>query len=314
VVSGSHGSYASYTRRILEVLLSYSPLVDPASIDEAFMDVTGVIGGRSPLELASLIQKDILDTTGLWGSIGMAGNRFLAKMASGRAKPRGITFLGPDDIVDFPVGRIWGVGPATQRRFLSLGIERIEDLRHFSRQQLRALLGKHGDSLYLLCRGIDDSPVIPGDLSPGPISISNEHTFGTDVIEPEEYLPVLALMSQKVARRARDKGLAGSTVTLKYRLSSMQRRSRARALPYHTDSARIIYTAARDLARTAVNSRIRLIGVCLSALTDQPCRQLEIFGGRAGMIDSAIDLIRRRYGERSVTSCRTLAGVRSAAV
>jgi DNA polymerase-4 len=314
VVSGSHGSYASYTRRILEVLISYSPLVDPASIDEAFMDVTGVIGDGYPLELASRIQKDILAATGLWGSIGMAPNRFLAKMASGRAKPRGIAFLGPDDIVEFPVGRIWGVGPATQRRFLSLGIERIADLRRFSRQQLRALLGKHGDSLYLLCRGIDDSPVIPGDLSPGPLSISNEHTFGTDVIEPEDYLPVLAMMSQKVARRARDKGLAGSTVTLKYRLSNMQRRSRARSLPYHTDSARIIYTAARDLARTAVTSRIRLIGVCLSALTDQPCRQMDIFGGRAGRIDSAIDLIRHRYGERSVTSCRTLTGIRSEAV
>ncbi|MBN2608092.1 MAG: DNA polymerase IV [Candidatus Fermentibacteraceae bacterium] len=314
VISGSHGSYTSYTRRILEILLTYSPVVDPASIDEAFMDVTGVIGGRQPLELASRIQRDILDTTGLWGSIGMAGNRFLAKMASGRAKPRGIAYLGPEDIVDFPVGRIWGVGPATQRRFLSLGIERISDLRRFSRHQLRALLGKHGDSLYLLCRGIDDSPVISGDLSPDPLSISNEHTFSTDVVEPEEYLPVLAMMSQKVARRARDRGLAGSTVMLKYRLSSMQRRSRARSLPYHTDSARTIYTAARDLARTAVSSRIRLIGVCLSALTDQSGRQLEIFGGRSGKIDSAIDLIRHRYGERSVTSGRTLTHVRSAAV
>ncbi|MCK4807727.1 MAG: DNA polymerase IV, partial [Candidatus Aegiribacteria sp.] len=201
IISGSHGSYVSYTRRILEILLSFSPILDPTSIDEAFMDVTGVIGGGSPREMATRIQKDILDGTGLWASIGIARNRFLAKMASNEAKPMGIAELKPGDIIDFPVGRIWGVGPATQRRFLSLGIEKIADLRKFTRQQLRALLGKHGESLYFLCRGIDDSPVVPGDLSKQPLSISNEHTFSTDVMEPEEYLPVLAMMSQKVARR-----------------------------------------------------------------------------------------------------------------
>ena len=306
IISGSHGSYASYTRRILKILLSFSPIVDPASIDEAFMDVTSLIGGGSPLQMALRIQKDILDGTGLWASVGIARNRFLAKMASREAKPRGIAELKPDDIVDFPVGRIWGVGPVTQRRFLSLGIERIADLRKFSRQQLRGILGKHGENLYFLCRGIDDSPVVPGDISSQPLSISNEHTFSTDVIKPEEYLPVLAMMSQKVARRARDKGLAGSTVTLKYRLSNMQRRSRARLLTEYTDSARTIYTVARSMARLAVNSRIRLIGVCLTSLTDESGRQLEIFGGRNEKVITAIDHIRHRYGEKAVTGGRTI--------
>ncbi len=306
IISGSHGSYASYTRRILEILLSFSPILDPASIDEAFMDITSVIGNGSPREMALRIQKDILEGTGLWASVGIARNRFLAKMASGEAKPRGIAELKPDDIVDFPVGRIWGVGPATQRRFLSLGIERIADLRQFTRQQLRGILGKHGESLYLLCRGIDDSPVVPGDLARQPLSISNEHTFSTDVMKPDEYLPVLAMMSQKVARRARDKGLAGSTVTLKYRLSNMQRRSRARLLAEYTDNARTIYTAARSLARLAINSRIRLIGVCLTSLTDESGRQLEIFGGRNEKVIMAIDHIRYRYGEKAVTGGRTI--------
>lgn len=309
IISGSHGSYASYTRRIMEILLSFSPILDPASIDEAFMDITSVIGNGSPRETALRIQKDILDGTGLWASIGIARNRFLAKMASREAKPRGIAELKPDDIDNFPVGRIWGVGPATQRRFLSLGIEKIADLRQFTRQQLRGILGKHGESLYLLCRGIDDSPVVPGDLSKQPLSISNEHTFSTDVMKPDEYLPVLAMMSQKVARRARDKGLAGSTVTLKYRLSNMQRRTRARLLAEHTDSARTIYTAARSLAHLAVNSRIRLIGVCLTSLTDESGRQLEIFGGRNEKVITAIDHIRHRYGEKSVTGGRTIAKI-----
>lgn len=309
IISGSHGSYASYSRKILGILLSFSPILDPGSIDEAFMDVTSVIGDGPPLEMAARIQKEILDGTGLWASIGIARNRFLAKMASNEAKPRGIAELKPDDIVDFQVGRIWGVGPATQRRFLSLGIEKIVDLRKFTRQQLRALMGKHGESLYLLCRGIDDSPVVPGYLSSQPLSISNEHTFSTDVIEPDEYLPVLAMMSQKVARRARDKGLTGSTVTLKYRLSNMQRRSRAQSLAEYTDSVRTIYAAARSMARLAINSRIRLIGVCLSSLTDESGRQLEIFGGRNEKVDTTIDHIRHRYGEKAVTGGRTIAGV-----
>lgn len=306
VISGSHGSYSSYTRRILKVLLSYTPVVDPASIDEAFMDVTGVIADESPRSLALRIQKDIVETTGLWGSVGIAENRFLAKMASREAKPRGVAVLRPEDIADFPVGRIWGVGPATGNRFRSLGIERISQLREFTRPQLRALLGKHGDCLYLLCRGIDDSPVVPGDLSPRPLSISNEHTFRTDVLEPEDYLPVLAALSQKVARRARDKGLAGSTVTLRYRLSSMQRRSRAKSLPLQTDSGRTIYAVARDLAETFIRSRIRLIGVCLSGLTDQAGRQLDIFGGTKVKVESTVDRIRHRYGEAAVTGGRTL--------
>ena len=307
IISGSHGSYTSYTRRILRILLSFSPLVDPASIDEAFMDVSGVIRGRSPRELAAQVQEEILDGTGLWASIGIARNRFLAKMASKEAKPRGILELEADDIINFPVGSIWGVGPAAQRRFLTLGIEKIADLRRFTRQQLRAILGKHGESLYYLSRGIDDSPVVPGDLIPRPLSISNEHTFSTDVLKPREYLPVLAAMSQKVARRARDSGLAGSTVTLKYRLSNLQRRSRAQALAGYTDSARTIYTAARNLARFAIKSRVRLIGVCLGTLTDESRRQLEIFGGRSVKIDKTIDRIRHRYGEKAVTGGRTIA-------
>ena len=308
VISGSHGSYASYTRRILKVLLTYTPMVDPSSIDEAFMDVSGVPGWASPREMALAVQRDVLAATGLWGSVGIGENRFLAKMASREAKPRGVAELAPEDIGEFPVGRIWGVGPATRRRFLSLGIERIRDIRRFSRRQLRALMGKHGDKLYFLCRGIDDSPVVPGDLTPGPLSISNEHTFLMDVMEPSEYLPVLAAVSQKVARRARDQNLAGSTVTLKYRLSSMQRRTRARPLAVHTNNARMIYSVARELAREAIVSRIRLMGVCLSSLTDVRGRQLDIFGGGSERVDAAVDRIRRKYGEGVITGGRTVTG------
>jgi DNA polymerase IV len=307
LVSGSHGSYSSYTRRILKVMLSFSPMVEPVSIDEAFMEITGVPTRSTPTEFASDLQRAIHDATGLWGSVGVAGNRFLAKMASKRAKPRGVLTLGPDDITDFPVGSIWGVGPKTQRRFLSLGIERVGDLRRFTRHQLRALMGKHGEGLYYLCRGLDDSPVIPGDFSDQPLSISNEHTFEADVSAPEDYLPILSHLCQKVARRTRDAGLAGSTVTLKYRLSNLQRRTRARVLPAPTDIDRFIYAAARSLALDAVRERIRLIGVCLSSLVPASGCQMELFGGGGDAVTGTVDGIRRKYGEKAITGCRTLA-------
>jgi len=306
LVSGSHGSYTSYSRRILKVLLSFTPLLEPVSIDEAFMDVSRIPMDCTPVEFGRRVQMAVLDATGLWASIGVARNRFLAKMASKQAKPRGVVRLEPEDIGGFPVGSIWGVGPKSQRRFLSLGIERIEDLRRFSRQQLRALLGKHGDGLYFLCRGEDDSPVVPGDVEGQPLSIGNEHTFNADVSRPEDYLPVLALMAQKVARRARDKGLAGTTVTLKYRLSDLQRRTRARRISEPTDSDRVIYATARSLAQESIRSRIRLIGVCLSTLVPEPGRQIDLFGGRDSELDGTVDSIRHKYGEKVVTGCRTI--------
>lgn len=306
LVSGSHGSYTSYTRKILEVLLSFTPIVEPVSIDEAFMDVTRVPMDCTPVEFGRRVQGAVLEATGLWGSIGVARNRFLAKMASRKAKPMGVALLQPDDIGGFPVGSIWGVGPRTQRRLLTLGIERIEDLRRFSREQLRAILGKHGDGLYYLCRGEDDSPVVPGDTEGGPLSISNEHTFNADVSRPEEYLRVLALMAQKVARRTRDKGLAGCTVTLKYRLSNLQRRTRAKRISEPTDSDRVIYAAARSLALESIRSRIRLIGVCLSSLVPEHGSQMELFGGREREVEGTVDGIRHKYGEKVITGCRTL--------
>jgi len=307
LVSGSHGSYSSYARRILQVMLSFSPRVEPVSIDEAFIDITGVPTSRTPLDFASELQSAIHDATGLWGSVGVAGNRFLAKMASRRAKPRGVLRLDPEEIADFPVGSIWGVGPKTANRLLTLGIEKIGDLRRFSRQQLAAFMGKHGEGLYYLCRGIDESPVVPGDVNGQPLSISNEHTFDTDVSAPEDYLPVLSCLCQKVARRTRDAGLAGSTVTLKYRLGDLQRRTRARALPIPVNGDRPIYVAARSLALEAVRTRIRLIGVCISSLAPASGRQMELFGGEEEMMTGVVDRIRHRYGEKSITGCRTLA-------
>ncbi len=315
LVSGSHESYASYSRRVVRVLAGFSPMVEPVSIDEAFMDVTGVPGSDAPLGLAREVQRAVLSETGLWGSVGVAGNRFLAKMASKRAKPRGVVLLTPDDIGSFPVNAIWGVGPRSGARLRSLGIERIGDLRRFTRMQLRGMMGGiHGDRLFFLCRGIDDAPVVPARDAGAPDSIGNEQTFPVDFSSPEEYLPVLSGLCQKVARRARDKGLVGSTLTLRYRLSNLRRKSRATGLPVPTDSYRVIYPAARSLALTAIRSRIRLIGVCLTSLSPAAGVQLDLFSCPGTDVDGVEDEVRRKYGERALSRGRVLTGERRAAL
>lgn len=308
-VEGNHRCYTSYTRRILEVLVSHTPMVEPVSIDEAFMDVTGAPGRRGDgRRLAHRIQSEILEETGLWASVGVGPCKLLAKMASKRAKPRGVARLNPAGMPPLPADSIWGVGEKTSSMLARYGITTIGDLRRLSRSQMRSLMGSCGELLYYMCRGIDPSPVVPGDEIPRPKSISNEHTFLRDVLLPGQYLPALALMAQKVSRRARDKGLAGSTVVFKYRLSNLRLHSRRVRLAAPTDQRRRIYEAARGLAGQAVRSPIRLVGVGLSSLAPAGQRQMGLFEGDHRDVAPAVDRIRRRYGERAITSARTMRG------
>mgnify|MGYP006280162859 CR=1 FL=1 len=308
-VEGNHRCYTSYTRRILEILVSHTPMVEPVSIDEAFMDVTGAPERRGDgRRLAHRIQSEILQRTGLWASVGVGPCKLLAKMASKRAKPRGVARLDPAGMPPLPADSIWGVGEKTSSMLARYGITTIGDLRRLSRGQMRSLMGSCGEVLYYMCRGIDPSPVVPADDTPRPKSISNEHTFPRDVLLPWQYLPALALMAQKVSRRARDKGLAGSTVVFKYRLSNLSLHTRRVRLAAPTDRRRRIYEAARGLAGGAVRSPIRLVGVGLSSLAPSGQRQMGLFEGGHRDVAPAVDRIRRRYGERAITSARTMCG------
>ena len=307
-VEGNHRSYTSYTRRILKVLVSYTPLVEPVSIDEAFMDVSGSPRrfDQTGLRLARRIQEDVLKTTGLWASVGAGPCKLLAKMASKRAKPRGVVRLDPADMPPLPADSIWGVGEKTSTMLARYGITTIGDLRRLSRGQMRSLMGSCGELLYYMCRGVDPSPVLPGDSIPPPLSISNEHTFNRDVLLPEQYLPALGLMAQKVSRRARDKGLAGSTVVFKYRLSNLRSHSRRVRLAAPTDQRRRIFQVARAMATQAVRSPIRLVGVGLCNLAPAEERQLGLFESGTRGLSLAVDRVRHRYGERSITSARAM--------
>ncbi|NLP05851.1 DNA polymerase IV [Candidatus Fermentibacteria bacterium] len=308
VVSGDHHRYVTCWKRILSVMLSLTHRIEPVSIDEAFLDATGL--PMAPCALAELLQRRLLDETGLWASVGIGSNKLLAKMASKRAKPRGIRELRPEDIVDFPVDSIWGVGPETARLLGGFGVKTVADLAAFPAQRLRIMLGMAGESLYFLCRGVDPSPVIPFYEQEPPQSIGHEHTFARDVLLPGEYLPALALLAQKVARRSRDEGFAGSLVTLKYRFSDMSTHTRAVRLGAPTDQDQVIFRAVGRLAGQCVKRPVRLLGVCLGSLAPSAGLQLPLFNRSTHELNRACDMIRRRYGEKAVTSCRTISAVR----
>ncbi len=308
VVGGDHHKYSSYTRRILSILLEMTHRVEPVSIDESFIEATEL--GPDPADLAATIQRRILDRTGLWASVGIGSNKLLAKMASKKAKPRGIRLLTPDDITGFGVESIWGVGPGTATLLAGYGVSTIADLRRLPLSVLRLMLGVAGEALYFLARGIDPSPLIPFYEEGAPKSISHEHTFVRDVGLPSGYMPHLALLSQKVARRARDDGFAGGTVTLKYRLPDLSHHTRVARLGTPTDQDRVIFDAARALAREAVRGPIRLIGVGLGSLVPVRSLQLDLFERGSPGLSGVVDRIRGRYGEKAVTSCRTLSAIR----
>lgn len=304
VIQGNFHRYQSYSRRIVRVLLGFTPLVQAASIDEAFMDVTALPGSIE--SRASEVQRAVLRETGLWASVGCGSNRLLAKMASRRAKPRGIALLTPDHMPALPVSDLWGVGPKTASRLGALGIDTVEKLRGLSIRQLRGLLGAAGEDVYMAARGIDFAPVPPFGHHDPPKSMGHEHTFSRDVRRPEEYLPVLARVCQKTARRARDQGFRGRGITLKYRLGNLKRFTVGRPLPFPTNQDQTLFRIAREMALEAVKTPIRLIGVSICCLEPVAGAQLTFFPEATEPLNRAADQVRTRFGERAISSARAL--------
>lgn len=304
ILSGSFARYKTYSERILRVFLSFTPMVHATSIDEAFLDLTGVPG--KIIDKALAIQKAVYDETSLWCTVGCGPNRLLAKMASNLYKPRGAGILMPDDIVDLPVGAIWGVGPRTADRLAMFGIDTIAKLRNLSRGTLRSVLGSHGEEIYRYARGIDDRPVkFFGHREP-PKSMGHEHTFTSDVSRPDQYMPALAMVCQKTGTRAREGGWLGSVVTLKYRLRNMKRITRRKILAVPTDQDQTILAAAEAMAREHIDEPVRLIGVSLTQLVPSETAQLSFFPEKTVELNKVADRVRSRYGDKSIVSGRAL--------
>ncbi len=311
--------YRSESDAVMAIFATFSPLIEQVSVDEAFLDMTGT--GRllgSPQLAAKTLADRIRAERSITASIGIAPNKFLAKIASDLHKPAGITmapFDGPSIVqwlAPMPVRRIWGVGEATGTTLKRLGIVTIGDLQKLSQEHLARQFGKQGEKLFLLCRGIDDRQLAAPE---GAKSISREYTYNVDSTDREAWKKTLFSLSQDVARRARRSGVKGGTVVLSYRKSDFSRHSRRKPLDQPTSAARFIYEGALDLLEGVGERALRLIGVGLTALDAGVQTDLFAESGPAAdleAVESAVDSLTARFGEATIGKGREIDGMSGA--
>jgi DNA polymerase-4 len=306
-----HGSkYQRVSREVMAILRRFTPLVEPISIDEAFLDVTAsraLFGdGES---IARQIKAAVRAEVDLPISVGVATSKLVAKIASDLRKPDGLVVVPPGDEASFlaplPISRLWGVGPATATALRDYGVVTIGDLAALAPEVLRRRFGKHGASLADRALGRDGDPVHDPDAAK---SIGHEHTFDVDTSDREVIERTLLAMADGVAGRLRSSGVKASTVAVKVRDSSFRTITRQRTLDEPTDLTEPIWRTALELARPEVRGiRVRLLGVTASNLGAPD--QLALFNppdDRRRRAIEAADRIRRRYGERAVTRARLL--------
>ncbi len=314
VIKPRGGRYREISERVFEILGAFSPLVEPISIDEAFIDVTGSLAlFGSGEQIARDIRARIKSDIGLTASVGVAPNKFLAKLASDLDKPDGLTVIEPGrerEVLDpLPVSRLWGVGPAAEKQLHRLGLRTIGDVARTPPGVLAARFGEHGARLARLSRGEDDRPVRARN---GVKSISHEQTFEEDLGDPGEVRRVLLARCEDVGRRLRGRGLLARTVTIKIRFGDFETVTRSVSLDGPTDATEAIWSAARGLFDAWAGGAfrpVRLIGVGVSNLlaptADAACgAQMGLFEAEqtAGhsAIDALTDAIAARHGKDAV--------------
>ncbi len=299
--------YSLYSKKLYDVLYQLTPLVEMASVDEAFLDVTGCLTlPDDPFKLGHFIKKTIKDTIGLMASVGIAPNKFLAKIASDLKKPDGLVVVGPGKQLEFlaplPVERMWGVGRKTAILVHRYHIRTIGDIHRFTIKQLERMFGNNlGKSLYYLSRGIDDREVIAEPS--GPKSIGHETTFNEDISDMRIIKAAIGKLSQDVGSRLRKKGLCARCVTLKIRFDDFTTITRAKSITDQIDQDHKIYDQAVALLNKIVlRQKVRLIGVTVSKL-DSPDRQITLFASddeHDRKLYQSIDKIRSKFGKESV--------------
>lgn len=313
IVSGRHADYKAVSRQVFDILQRFSPLIQPISIDEAFLDVTGstkLFG--PPDDIARQIRELVRQETELTCSVGVAPNKFLAKLASDMDKPDGLTVIDPQRIQQtldpLPVTKLWGVGPSAERSLARLGVRTIRDLRSIPLETLRARMGEHGEHLHALARGIDDRPV---RIDREAKSISHEHTFPADLGNPDEVRALIARQAQDVASRLRKHKRFARSVTIKVRFGDFETITRSTTLDRQTDETRAIHDAARALFDTWAQSfrPVRLIGVGVSQLTDAPAAPGlfdEQDSTKSRAVDRLSDTIADKFGKDAITRASSL--------
>src|SRR3954447_18520857 len=292
----------------MEVFRSITPLVEPLSLDEAFLDVRGATRRLgSPRQIAELIRARVVDEQGVSCSVGVAPTKFLAKLASARAKPDGLLVVPRDSVIAFlhplPVGALWGVGERTEEVLTRLGLRTIGDIANTPSATLQRALGvAAGTHLHALAWGRDERSVVPHEPDK---SIGAEETFARDVDNPEVIRRELLRLADRTAGRLRATGQVGRTVSVKIRFADFTTITRAKTLREPTDVARVVYDTARALyeALGLQRARIRLVGVRVEGLvpSDSTPRQLALGGGEEGRAaEQAADRAAARFGAGAV--------------
>jgi DNA polymerase-4 len=308
--------YSEISRAIRAIMARFSPLIEPLSIDEAFIDATGIaLDLEAGAALARRIKQEIVDEQRLTASVGVAPNKFLAKVASDLDKPDGLVVLSleslPEKFWPLPVERLWGVGPQSAKKLRRGGIEKIGDILEMEQEQLALLVGENSAAhLRALARGEDRRPVVNRRRAK---SISEERTYRRDLTDAGAIDQALLARSEGVARQLRRKGLEARTVQIKVRDGDFNTWTRSRTLAVPTDLAEQIVDAARSLYAQRIRlggKGVRLLGVGVSQLQPTGQGQSELFVGdaerRARRAARAADAVRDRLGEGSVTRARLI--------
>ena len=327
-VPGNFDRYVEASDAVMAIFDERTPLVEPISLDEAFLDVTAtehLFGGA--VEMAKEIKRAVRTGCGLVVSVGVATNKLCAKVGSDLRKPDGLvivpaggeaTFLAP-----LPLERLWGVGPKTREVLAGWDLRTVGQLAAFDRTALETRLGEHGIAIWQRANGIDDAPVASDHI---PKSVGHSHTFDENTLDPAKIESTLLLLSEGVGRRLREHALRGRTITMTLRVAPFETRTRQRTLREPSNDDLTIYRIARQLLRGALaedreggrTSPVRLVGVSVSGLSEG--EQLGLFdAARHARLNSALDAVRAKFGKdaldrvsaREVNERRRFSGQRS---
>jgi DNA polymerase-4 len=305
VIRPDMAKYVRVGREVRRAMQALTPLVEPLSIDEAFLDlggtqrVHGMIPAKVLARFAGAVERDI----GITVSVGLSRNKFLAKIASDMDKPRGFAAFDQDEalgmLADKPVGFIFGVGPATQERLIQRGFRTIADLQRADEGELMKQFGAEGRRLWRLARGVDDRRVEPDR---GAKTISNETTFENDIRDFTTLEKTLWRLSEKVSSRLKSNELAGSTITLKLKTADFRQRTRSQSIHAPTQLAAKIFAVSREmLAKEIDGTAFRLMGAGVSALRPgSQAHDTDMLDRRSADAERAIDDLRKKFGQAAV--------------
>jgi DNA polymerase-4 len=311
-VAPDHNRYSEVSAQVMQIFEDITPNVEPISLDEAFLDVTGarkLLG--SGRQIADLIRNRVEQEQGITCSVGIAHNKFIAKIASAHCKPNGVLEIEPEKALDFlhplPAAEIWGVGPKTNEHLAKLGLVTVGDIANTPRGTLIRVLGQSsGSSLYELAWGRDYRDVVTEHIEK---SISASETFDTDLDDQEEILKEILRLTEKSSGRMRSKGFATSTISIKVRFADFSTITRSKTVDIPITSTQEIFEVAKNLflALKLERAFIRLVGVSLDSLVENEDIQQMVLGQRNigwKQADKAVDLIKAKFGRGSLRPAR----------